>query len=190
VLVLPHLLALVCLSWTIGSVLGGLSRRTILVSGALFCLVLLFGEFVVVPPYTRLQLRSLQGTIGQGPWRHLHDNDAVSSLRFYKVTFPLLVQIILVLLPSFLGMYKGVGRATLPLLFRTMLWVPSLATMAVFAAMQAVWWAALITHNWVWLQRSWQMPPPVFVVAGPVAYMVVSAGWQRLHKGRITRSLA
>jgi hypothetical protein len=178
-LVFPDILALVCLSWTIGFMLGALSRRTILVNGALFCLVLLFAEFVAVPQYMRLQLHSLQVTLGQGPLApHLHDNDAVSTLTFYSVMFPLLVQIVLVLLPSFWGMYKGFGSATIPFLLRTIIWAPALAKMAVLAAMQGVWWAALATHNWAWLQRSWQIPPLLFAVAGPVVY-VATASWQR-----------
>ena len=178
-LVFPDTLALICLSWTIGFVLAALSRRTVLVNGALFCLVLLFGEFVAVPQYRQLQLRFIQGTLGQGTLgSHLHDNDAVSSLTFYRVMFPLLIQIVLVLLPSFWGMYKGLSRATLPILLRAILWAPALALMAGLAAMQGLWWAALATHNSGWLQRGWQMPPLLLAVAGPVVY-VATVSWQR-----------
>jgi hypothetical protein len=174
-LVFPDIVALICLSWTIGFVLGARSRRSIPVHGVLFCLVLLCGEFVAVPRYMQLQMLSVQDTLGQAPGRPLHDNRAVT---FYGLMFPLLVQIVLVLLPSFWGMYKGLGRATHSLLLRTILWAPALATVAVLAAMQGVWWAALATHNRALLLRSWQTPPLIFAIAGPVVY-VATARWQR-----------
>ena len=176
--IFPDILALVCLSLAVGFVLGALSPRTILVNGALFCLVLLISELVAVPQYRQLQLHSLQNVLGRSPLpRQLHD-DAVFSLTFYRVIFPLLVQIGLVLLPSFWGMYKGLSSATLPFLLRTILWAPALATMAVLAAMQGVWWAALATNNLVWLQRTRQMPPLLFALAGPVVY-IASTSWNR-----------
>ena len=178
--VFPDNLALICLSWTLGSVLGTLARRTIPVNAALFCLVLLFGELVAVPRYTQIQIHTLQDALGQGTLgRHLHDNDAVSSLTFYIVMFPLLVQIVLVLLPSFWGMYKGFGMATLPLLLRTILWAPAIAIMAILATTQALFWVAMATHNVTWLQRGGQLPRLRFAVAGPVVYWVATAGWQR-----------
>ena len=187
-LVFPDNLALICLSWTLGSVLGTLSRRTIPVNGALFCLVLLFGELVAVPRYTQLQLLFLQDSLRQGALGR-HDNYAVFSLTFYKVVFPLLAQMVLVLLPSFWGMYKGLGMDTLPLLLRTILWTPAIAIMAVLAATQAVFWAAMATHNLTWLQHGWQLPLLRFAVAGPVVYWVATAGWQR-WRGKATRSIA
>lgn len=180
--VFPQILALVCLSWTIGLALGALARRTIPVTGALFCLALLFGEYVAVPRYTELQLHVI---LGPSP-PHLHDEDPVFALAFYKAMFPLLVQIVLVLLPSLWGMYKGLGLAELPLLLRAILWVPAIATMAVLASWQAIWWTAVATHNLNWLQRGWQLPLLPFAVAGPVLYWVATETWQRWHITRRT----
>ncbi len=177
-LVFPDTLALICLSWSLGSLLGILSRRTIPVIGALFCLVLLFGELVAVPQYTQLQLLFLQHMLGQG-MLHRNDNYAVFSLMFYKVVFPALVQIVLVLLPSFWGMSKGLGMATLPLLLRMIVWAPTIAIMALLATRQAVFLAAIATHNLTWLQHGWQMPPLLLAVVGPVVYWVTTTGWPR-----------
>src|SRR5262249_23944492 len=44
-------LTLACWSWTSGFVLGSLTRRTVRVNGALFCLVSLSGELLGVVPY-------------------------------------------------------------------------------------------------------------------------------------------
>ena len=76
---------LMCWSWTSGFALASLSRRTIQVNGALFCLVLLFGE--------------LSGT----PQSHYHA--AVFAVPFYNTIFPWIVQTVLVLLPSLWGMH-------------------------------------------------------------------------------------
>jgi hypothetical protein len=113
-----------------------------------------------------------------------HDNYAVLSLMFYKVV----LQIVLVLLPSCCGMYKGLGMATLPLLLRTILWAPAIAIMAALATSQAVFWAAIATHNLTWLQRGWQLPLLRFAIAGPVVYWVATAGWQR-WSGKATRPI-
>ncbi len=154
--VVPHILALICLSWTVGLALGTLSRRTLAVNGALFCFVALHGEFA----------------LGQ----ELHGNDAMSSLTFYRVVFPPLLLLVLVLIPACLGMFSRLSRAT-PLL-RAILWVPALATMAVFATMQGLWSAGLALRGWGWLGHSWEMPPLLFIFAGPAIY-VVAATWRR-----------
>ncbi len=173
--------ALICLSWTIGSVLGALSRRAIPINGALFCLVLLFGELVAAPWYAQLQQHLFLGALGRHGANHLHDNDAVFALTFYRVMFPLLVQVILVLLPSLWGICNGLGMIRMPLLLRAIIWAPAIAIMAVLATWQGVWWAALETHNGVWLLRSWQMPALSFAIAGPIMYWISMASWKRWH---------
>jgi hypothetical protein len=172
-LVVPQILSLVCLSWTIGFALGALSRRTIPVNGALFGLALLCGEYVAVPWYTQLQLH----IIGVPRLRDIASDDPV-SLTFYKLMFPLLVQIVLVFLPSLWGMYKGLGLAALPFLLRAILWAPAIATMAVLASWQAIFWTAVATHNMTLLQRGWQLPLLPFAVTGPVVYWVATATWR------------
>jgi hypothetical protein len=172
----PGALALLCLSWAAGFMLGTLSRRTLPVNGALFCFVLLFGEFVAVPRYLEFQLNFFQNTLGQDI--HLHENDPVSSLMFYKIVFPLLVQIVLVLLPAVWGMYKSFRGTAVPLLLRTILFAPALAILAVLAATQAIWWIAVTTDNGVWLRQSWQTPPLLFAAAGPIIYAAASV-WKR-----------
>jgi hypothetical protein len=78
-------LTLVFYSLIVGAALGLLSRRAIRVSGALFCLVLLFGELSVAP--------------------QIHYNAAVFAVPFYNTVLPWIVQTVLVLLPSLWGMH-------------------------------------------------------------------------------------
>jgi len=184
-IVVPDILVLLSLAWTIGILLGAASRRTIAVNGALFAVVLLFGVFAAVPWYTQLQIRTLENAghvfPGDGAGRVIqrHSGDAAGpSLMFYVLLF----QIFLVLLPAFWGMHKGLGRAARPWLLGTIPWIPAVAAMVLLAGMQGVWWAGLATHNWIWLRSGWRMPPLLFVLAGPVAYMLVSGAWQRWHR--------
>lgn len=88
-------LTLMCWSWAGGFAIGSLSRRTNWVNGALFCFVL-FGELLAVPQ------------------QHNPFNPLVFSLTFYRVLFPLLLRIVLVLLPLFWGVRKGLRLAILP----------------------------------------------------------------------------
>jgi len=163
-------LALICLSWTSGFVLGALSRRAIPFNGALFCFVLLFGNFVALP----------QGTLG----RHFNNNAAVFSLTFYSAMLPVLVQMALVAVPSLWGMFEGLRMATFPPLLRTILWAPAILTMAVLAANQGVWLAAMATHNFTLLQSGWQLPLLPFAIVGPVVYLMANSTWKRWHMAK------
>jgi hypothetical protein len=89
-IVLASWLTLICCSWTSGLLLASLSRRAIPVNGALFCLVLLSANF-----------------LGARPMRYFDNNAAVFALTFYRLMFPPLVQLVLVLLPSLWGMRQG-----------------------------------------------------------------------------------
>jgi hypothetical protein len=86
-------ISLTCMSWMAAFMLGSLSRRAILVNGSLYCLVLLFAAILAAPP-------------NRGP-----EHDAVFSLTFYDVIFPLIVQAMLVLLPSVWAMKISFKRA-------------------------------------------------------------------------------
>jgi hypothetical protein len=180
---LPNVAALVCLSWSLGLALGAAARRTLPVHAILFCLVLLCGEFLATPHYLRLQAHSIQDALGGGPLEIGHDNDAVFSLNFYRVAFPLWAQIMLVWIPSIWGMRQGSG---MPIRMRTIFWGPALALMAVLAARQGTWWLALEAHDLAWLQRSSQMPPLVFAMAGPAVYFT-AARWKRWRTTKTSR---
>src|SRR5262249_53571671 len=126
-------LILICWSWASGFMLGSLSRRTIPVNGALFCLVVLFAELLEAPPYL-LPGRNHFGNSGA--------NAVVFSLTFYGLMFPLILQGVLVLLPSVWGMHQG-GLAKRPPLLRTILWASAVVTITVLA-----------TRNWGWFLCS------------------------------------
>lgn len=110
-------LTLSCWSWTSGFVLGSLSRRAIQVNGALFCLMLVFAELSGAPRYRGNSLFLHRA-------RDFDNNAAVFTLTFYRVLFPLIVQAVLVVLPSLCGMRQGLRPAKLPPLLHTIVWTP------------------------------------------------------------------
>jgi hypothetical protein len=102
----PHFLLLVagayailaCWSWIVGFAIGALSRRTAVLNGALLCLLLLLAQFVGLPLL-------LHGSITTG--REYRPNGPVFTVWFYRAMLPVLVQMILVILPSVLGVRQG-----------------------------------------------------------------------------------
>ena len=150
-------LTLVCWSWTSGFALGSLARRTVRVTGTLFCLVL-FGELLAVPQH------------------HNEVNAAVFQLPFYDRVLPLILRTVLVLLPSILGMRHGLRLARPPLL-KTVLWAVVIVIMTAMAsrtlAMSGVYgWWRLGADSW----QVWLLP---LAVLWPVGYMIATASWQR-----------
>jgi hypothetical protein len=89
---------LVCWAWTSGFVLGSISRRTLLVTGPLFCVAI------------------LAGTAGSSTNARTNVfNDAVFSIWFYGVAFPSLLCGVLVLLPAMHGMRRSLRELPLSL---------------------------------------------------------------------------
>jgi hypothetical protein len=158
-------LALVGWSWTIGFVLGSISRRTIWVNGVLFYLAL------------------FAGTLGSTTSAHNPMNDGIFSLAFYSVVFPLALRTVLVVVPSLCGMHKGIRLAALPLP-KTLLWALPILVLTLLAHRSLE--AAVIFSRW---QREgplnlslaslryaqWLLP---LAVMWPVGYMVAVASWQ------------
>jgi hypothetical protein len=79
-------LALACCAWAAGLLLGKVSRRAVSFQAVMFSLVLLLAAICFMPrPYPEFQ-------------------SSVFSLPFYRVAFPLLLQTVLVFVPSLWGM--------------------------------------------------------------------------------------
>jgi hypothetical protein len=88
---------LVCWAWTSGFVLGSISRRTLLVTGPLFCIAI------------------LTGTAGSSTNARNLFNAAVFSIWFYDVAFPSLLCGVLVMLPALHGMRRSLRDVPLSL---------------------------------------------------------------------------
>jgi hypothetical protein len=107
-LVFMRYLTLVCWSWTSGFLLASVSRGIIRANGILFCLMLWFGALLGAPRYLAYDWEYLHRALG---FPSLPHNDPVFELRFYRETFPLIVQAVLVVGPSLWGMRQGVRVA-------------------------------------------------------------------------------
>jgi len=176
---------LICWSWTSGFVLGSLSRRTVWINGALFCLVL------------------FAGTLGSTTSaRHNSFNSPVFSLTFYDVLFPLILRMVLVVLPALWGMRTGFRQGTLPIRRTIMLALAVAATTALTSrALQSSfvfgWWqgwlevfplldpgpdGVIVTADDVW---SWQLQLLPLVMMWPAAYMLVTSTQSRWRSRRV-----
>ena len=112
-------LTLMFLSWTVGFVLGSLSRRAVWINGAAFCAVLL-------------------GEVAAGPPRHYGVNAAAFAVGFYRVVLPLILGMVLILIPALWGIYKGAQLVTLSVL-QTMFWAAALAGLTAWRHLPLHW---------------------------------------------------
>jgi hypothetical protein len=179
-LVFVKCLTLVCWSWTAGFVLGSVSRRIVPVYGVLFCLMLVFGGLLGAPRYFVYFLYIHRPS---SPDTH----DPVNALAFYRVMLPLIVQAVLVAIPSLLGMRQGAYAGRFTRLLRIVLWTAAIGTLILLLIQEP---GFVFFLKAFWLRRiwqSWQIRLLQYVVYWPVAYLVATAIWRRWH-GRTAAS--
>jgi hypothetical protein len=167
-------LTLFCGSWTCGFVLGSVSRGGLPADGVLFALVLLLGELLGIPPRHfgyALFYRA----------RDFPNNAAVFELTFYRVIFPLIVQLALVLFPSVWGMRQALSAAGLRPLVRTVIWIVATAALAV-VAIRAGLLPDLYSHRGSSISSHARLLQ--LAVYWPVGYLVIRAIEPR-WRGRI-----
>jgi len=167
-------LALACWSWTTGFVIGALSRRTVWVSGAFYVLTVV----LVAPPAPTPFSGHLPVPYTA---RNLDLRAAVFEHGFSRVMLPIVVQAVLVLLPSIWGMRRGLRLAKNPPLLRAILWTAAIATLAGLMAQDWI-------EVWAWFRPSDHLSLSAFgagfrreiwrlqlVVYWPVVYMAAGA---------------
>jgi len=175
-------MTLICWSWTGGFVLGSASRRIIQVNGVLFCLMLLLGAALGVPIYRAYY----ENYIYVHSWFRLPSvpdgNAAVFAGAFYRVSFPLIVEVVLVVIPSLWGMRQGVQHRGRQTLRRTILWTAAIASLA-----------ALVLHEpgFLLFFRGFRAPGSGLLgltrllqlfVWWPVVYLVAGGVWRRWRR--------
>ena len=180
-LVFVRSLTLVCWSWTAGFVLGSVSRRIVQVYGVLFCLMLLFGGLLGAPRYLAYLLSY-----------NLHrplpadSDDPISELAFYRKMLPLIVQAVLVAVPSLWGMRQGADVRRLTPLLRIVLWTAAIGTLTMLVIQEPGFVFFLNVH--------WQPGCYGSLCTHQCAYLVASAIWaalarpRRLHLRRTTHA--
>lgn len=175
-IVLLEYMTLACLSWTCGFVLGSASRRMVQMNGVLLCLALLFGVLLGAPLYLAYYSRYLQHVFTLR--RFAADPVAVGT--FYRV-FPVIVQALLVAVPSLWGMHRGAGSARPRLLPGAMLWTAAIMTLALMVIQAPGLGFFLGFPKWYWIWQSWPIRLLRIAVYWPVAYLAASALSRRWH---------
>jgi hypothetical protein len=169
-LVFVGCLTLVCWSWTTGFVLGSISRRIVPVCGVLFCLML-FGGLLGAPRYLAYWL----------PNDASPDTHNPVALAFYRRMLPLIVQAVLVAVPSLWGMRQGADVGRFPPLLRIVLWTAAIGALTMLVVHEPGFGFFLKPY---WLQRiwqGWQVRVLELIVYWPVGYLVARAIWRRWH---------
>jgi hypothetical protein len=121
---------LVFWAWTSGFLLGSISRRTLFVTGPLFCVAIAAGT---------------AGSSTNG--RANPFNDAVFSIWFYDVAFPSLLCAVLVLLPAILGMRRSLRG--LPVSLRSTACVFACAALLTGWSAKALEGSVLFAHTFI-----------------------------------------
>jgi hypothetical protein len=168
-------LTLFCWSWTAGFVLGFVSRRIVEVYGVAFCLILiggLFGAPLYLAYFFEYNMpRQLSPATP----------DPIAGLVFYRVMLPLIVQTVLVAVPSLVGMRQGANAGKFTRLVRIVLWTAAIGTLLLLLVQEP---GFLFFLKAFWLQRlwqSWQIRWLQFLVYWPVVYFAASGIWHRWH---------
>jgi hypothetical protein len=171
-------LTLICWSWSAGFLLGAASRRAVRANSVLLGLMLVFGAVVGAPLYLTYFERYLHlvfPSIGAHP-------DPVFALTFYRVFFPLLVQAMLVLLPSLFGMRAGARRAGVRPVVRVLLCTAAITTVVAMVMQSPDLWMFLRIHQrgGAWW-GNWQGQVLRSIVYWPLVYLLATMGTRLLH---------
>jgi hypothetical protein len=125
------------------------------VNGVLFLLMVTLTEILGSPPFQR--------------GRDFGANAAVFAATFYRVIFPLAVQLVLILLPALWGMRQGIRLPAHSAVRRAVLRVAAIATVAAIGLQGWVWWGhafflPISLYGWLRFLTYW-----------PAAHLAVNA---------------
>ena len=149
---------LFCWSWSTGFLLGSVSRRSLPIQSVLFVLFVLFGASLGAPPQH----------LGNALFHRARDfsnNSAIFDLAFYRVAFPLILQLALVLAPAVWGMRHAERVGSARPLFRAIIWTAAIATLPAIAIQ-----AGLISVPYI--EGSTSRSIAQVVASWPLAYFV------------------
>jgi hypothetical protein len=140
------------------------------------CLILLFGELAGVPMYFAFCADYLHRALGVPAQPDY--NAAVFELAFYRVVFPLLVQVGLVALPALSGLRQGSEASESRLPWRIAPGIAAAVTVAAMVIQNQAFWLFLnpqVVHAYLqpgpWLGRGIRLLQ--YVVYWPLAYLLV-----------------
>jgi hypothetical protein len=153
-------------SWTTGFVLGSLSRRAVWINAALFTLVL------------------FAGTVGTVTAAAAHGNNAaVFSDALYRVAYPILMRVVLIVCPAFLGIRESRRRQGFGLFGG----VACAMVVAVLTTLTAGSLSGSLTFGWlshssgapIVPRSGWLLKLLPAAMAWPAAFILVNTTWRR-----------
>lgn len=173
VLVFTSQLTLVCWSWTVGFVVGSVSRGIIQSNGLVLSLTLLLGSLVGAPRYFAYFEHYLHQVLAVPALPDL--NAPVFALIFYREMLPLIVQLALVMIPALRGAGLGAGTARVSPVLRVILWAAAIVALGSMVTQSPDVWFFLKMPRQLWIVQGWWTHWAQMVVYWPVAYLVASA---------------
>jgi hypothetical protein len=164
--VLKDYLTLICWSWIAGFVIGALSRWAVPVTGTLFCFMVALGGLAGVPLFFNYLFPGA---------RNHHPNDAAFAVTFYRVFFPVIIQTLLVLLPSVWGMRHGVQLRLSRASVRSVLWTAVILACAAMAVQFILIFNILSPYFRLSIWTSGPIRLLLLVIYWPVLYWITKA---------------
>ena len=169
-------LTLGCWAWTIGFVIGTVSGKVFRSSAFALLLVLLAGGFSLAPRYLAFcwQLRNELFHAPALP----QQSDPISPIWFYRVMFPLMVQLALVAAPALWGLVAGRSQPRSRIL-RVCVWIVAIASVISLVLREPGFGLLFYRHSSAWLSQETYLL--YFVVYWPIVYLLAGGIQKRLQ---------
>lgn len=172
-------LALVCSSWTVGFVIGSVSGKYARSNAFVLMLILLAGELSLVPRYLAFSWQ-LPNELFNVPV-----SDPVSAIFFYRVMFPLIVQIALVAVPALFGVLAATQLRVLHPLLRACICMGAITTIATLVIRTPGFGLLFYRHPLLWLNGPLHLLQ--WVTYWPIPYLLTVGIRARLSPGTSLR---
>ncbi len=168
--VLLSCLALACWSWTTGLLVGGVARRILWFSGAVFFVIVLAVGVFGIP-------RFFDHILVLPRARDFRGNSAVFLATFYRELFPQCVQLLLVVLPAWRGMLQGSRMDRFARTAQVLLLIAAATAVGTLVSANLLWWQMRVWD--IWPLRQPRLPSMMpLAIAGPAAYLLTSFVWR------------
>lgn len=178
-LVLNIFLQLFGCSWTVGFVVGSISKRAPGLNRALFVFALLPGFTVGAPMYLDWRWRSLNRVLHSPALSEAHA--ALSAGVFYRFIFPAILVVILVAAPSLWGLREGLGANKLGHALRVTVWIICGIAIARILEQNTPLWLLSPSHVRVLLRYLAYVPPASVLLYWPVLYLLGKTAVRRVR---------
>ena len=178
-------LTLICWAWTVGFVVGAVSRSMMQMNRLLLSFTLLFAGSAGIPLYLHFYSQYLERSFGAPS---LPDPNApVFALAFYREMFPFIIQALFVVLPALWGMRVGGHAAGLRPALQTFVWIAVITALGSMVIQTPDLWIFLGVPPRAWMVPSWKMQFLRLAVLWPVVYWAVAFVSRQWHRVTVSK---